>query len=125
MTTKAELEATIADLEKRLSNSVNCQYTLVREKKEVEGRNNILQNAARNQQGQIDHTRHAIEAFVATECPYLDLDELVVPVLPDSIMKAMGVRPAAPAPTPAAPRPMGQSRDVVADILKHLHGLVS
>ena len=123
MTTKAELEATITDLEKRLSNSFNCQYTLVREKKEVEGRNNILQNAARNQQGQIDHTRHAIEAFVATECPYLDLDELVVPVLPDSIMKAMGVRPAAPAP--AAPRHMGQSRDVVAAILKHLHGLVS
>jgi len=122
MTTKAELEVAVEDLNKRLNISLSRQHALVSEKNELERDVNVFRNEARNRQGQIDHTRHAIEAFVAAECPNLDLNKVTLPQIPTSIMHAMGVRPAEPS---APSKGMGAPRDIVADMLKHLHGLVS
>ncbi|MCK4790216.1 MAG: hypothetical protein KAV87_41135 [Desulfobacteraceae bacterium] len=119
MTTKAELEEALGLTNERLT--LASQRAVVAENAArqlkidvgIQGKHITCLNANR------DHVRHAVEAFAAAECPDLNFDVNTSIGLPTAVMEAMGVRPAA-APT----RHPGQGRDIMADMLEHLHKLV-
>jgi len=114
MKTKADLELEVVTLTNRLAASVTRQAHALEDVARFQG-------SVRDHKRRLDNVRCALGAFAAAECPHMNLEEATVVAMPAALMEALGVRPEV-APATSA---VGQRRDVLADILKHLHGLVS
>jgi D-alanyl-D-alanine carboxypeptidase len=120
MTTKADLEEMVESLEQQLHTALTQRHVLDNESIRLRADSNIQEKHITCLNANRDHVRHALEAFAAAECPNLDLVKPRPPVLPAAIMQAMGVQAVAPAARP----PHMAGRDIVADMLEHLHKLV-